>query len=158
MIVVLDSSVLGVLATPNNSSELENETGFTEVYYCTEWFYKLLAKTYRIIIPDICDYELRCELLRIGSQGVEKLNALRAVLDCHAVTFDVLDKAAEIWSESRAMSQPNTVRENIDVDCIVAAYCYILQQNHPGQRIVLATKNIKDFQRTTECAIWQDII
>lgn len=157
MIVVLDTNILGVLATPNDSESLEREGESREVYYCTEWLYRLLSKGAQVVIPNICDYEIRRELIRISSSSVEELNNLRESLDCYEVTFDVLEEAAEIWAESRKISQPNTQKENIDVDCIVAACCRVLERENSGRVVILATKNIKDFQRTTNCALWQDI-
>lgn len=157
MIVVLDSNILGMLSTPDESASLEREGELKEVRHCTEWLYKLLAKGARVIIPDICDYEVRRELIRIGSSSVKELNSLRELLDCYEVTFEVLAEAAELWAESRKISQPNKLEENIDVDCIIAACCHVLERDNPGQAVILATKNIKDFQRTTNCAHWQDI-
>lgn len=157
MIVVLDSNVLGLLATPDKSVAFEDERESTEIYRCTEWLYRLLSRGVRVVIPDICDYEVRRELIRIDSSSIEHLNSLRELLDCREVTFDILEHAAKLWAESRKISQPNTVQENIDVDCIISAYCHILEQENPGREVILATKNIKDFQRTTKCAHWQDI-
>ena len=157
MIVILDTNVLSLLTAPINEELSEDEQRLTEVYQCTEWFYHLLARGAYVTTSDISDYEVRRELIRIESKSVEKLDQLRDLIEFQAVTFSVLRKAAEIWAESRSMSQPNKVIENIDVDCIIAAQWRLLNDQFPGRQVIIATKNIRDFQRTTECSIWQEI-
>ncbi|MHC5822898.1 MAG: hypothetical protein ACYT04_45455 [Nostoc sp.] len=34
---------------------------------------------------------------------------------------------------------------------------YLIKEKYPGRKVIIATKNIKDFQRVTECCNWQDI-
>ena len=53
------------------------------------------------------------------------------------------------------MSQSNKIKENIDVDCILAAQWCLLKEQFPGHEVIIATKNIKDFQPVTDCDIWQ---
>ena len=55
------------------------------------------------------------------------------------------------------MSQSNKIKNNIDVDCIVAAQWCLLKEQFPGREVIIATKNIKDFQPVTDCDIWQNI-
>ena len=59
MIVLIDSSVLGILANPNKLGEAKE---------CEEWLYKLLSKGVYVATSDLCDYEVRrgrelCNLL-----------------------------------------------------------------------------------------------
>jgi predicted nucleic acid-binding protein len=157
VIVILDSGVLDLLVTPIDEELSEDEKRYTEIYQCTEWFYRLLSKGAYITVSDICDYEVRREFVRIKSKSVQELDKLRKLIDFQEVTFDVLERAAEIWAEARSTNQPNKVKENIDVDCILTAQWCLLKEKHPGRQAIVATKNIKDFQRMTECSIWQDI-
>jgi predicted nucleic acid-binding protein len=158
VIVILDSGVLDLLVTPINEELCEDERRLIEVYQCTEWFYRLLSKGAYITVSDICDYEVRREFVRIRSKSVQKLDQLRDLIEFQEVSFAVLERAAEMWAEARVISQPNKVKENIDIDCIIAAQWSLLVERYPGRKIIIATKNIKDFQRITECNIWQDII
>lgn len=157
MIVILDSGVLGLLVTPIDETLSIDEKRLTEIYQCTEWFYRLLSKGAYVTVSDICDYEIRREFIRIKSRSIYELDELRKIIEFQKVTFALLKKAAEIWADARAVNQPNKVKENIDIDCTVAAQWFLLQEEYPGRRVVVATKNIKDFQRIIECSIWQDI-
>ena len=157
MIVILDSNIITLLVTTLDDKLSEDQKLATEIYQCTEWFYSLLSKGVYIIASDICDYELRRELIRIKSKSIQELDQLRDLIEFQKVTFAVLEKAAELWAETRAMSQSNKIKENIDVDCILAAQWCLLKDQYPGRQVIIATKNIKDFQRVTDCDIWQNI-
>ena len=54
MIVFLDSGVVGILANPNKN---------TQVVACEDWLYGLLAKGVYVVSSDICDYEVRRNLV-----------------------------------------------------------------------------------------------
>lgn len=157
MIVILDSNILALLVTPIDDNLSEDEKLSAEIYRCTQWFERLLSKGAYVTASDICDYEVRREFIRINSYSVQELNKLRDLIEFQKVTFTVLAKAAKLWAEARDMSQPNKVKENIDIDCIISAQWCILQEEYPGRKVIIATKNIKDFQRVTDCALWQDI-
>jgi len=157
VIVILDSNILALLVTTLDEKLSEDEKFLTESKQCREWLYRLLSKGAYVIASDICDYELRRELIRIKSKSVLKLDRLRDLIEFQEVTFAVLEKAAELWAEARYMSQSNKVKENIDVDCILAAQWCLLKEQYPGRQVIIATKNIKDFQRVTDCDIWQNI-
>ena len=157
MIVILDSNILTLLVTPLDEKLSEDETLRKEIHRCTEWFYRLLSKGARIIVSDICDYEVRREFIRIKSKSVQELDRLRDLIEFQTVTFAVLEKAAELWAKARDLSQSNKIKENIDVDCILAAQWCLLKEQNPGRKVIIATKNIKDFQRVTDCDVWQNI-
>ena len=157
MIVILDSNILALLVTTLDEKLSEDKKLLTESKQCREWLYRLLSKGAYVIASDICDYELRRELIRIKSKSVPKLDRLRDLIEFQEVTFAVLEKAAELWAEARDMSQSNKVKENIDIDCILAAHWCLLKDKYPGRQVIIATKNIKDFQRVTECSIWKSI-
>ncbi|MCU0546946.1 MAG: hypothetical protein MUE44_33095 [Oscillatoriaceae cyanobacterium Prado104] len=157
MIVILDTNILALLVAPIDEKLSEDEKLAKESYQCTEWFYKLLSKGAYVTSSDLCDYEIRRKLISINSKSVRELDELRNLIEFQKVTIAVLEKAAELWAEARNMSQSNKVPENIDIDCILQAHWCLLKEEHPSRKIVIATKNIKDFQRATECSIWQNI-
>lgn len=157
MIVLLDSNILDLLATPINKALSDDEKLLAEVYQCTEWFYRLLSKSVRIMTSDLCDYETRREFILIKSQSVEELDKLRDLIEFEKLDITVLKKAAELWAEARALGKPNKDRENIDVDVILAAHWCILMKRFPGRQVVLATKNTDDFENVTVCANWMEI-
>jgi len=157
VIVILDSNILTLLVTPLDEKLSEDEKLTKEIHQCTKWFERLLSKGARIIVSDICDYEVRRELIRIKSKSVQELDNLRDLIEFQPVTFAVLEKAAELWAEARDLSQSNKIKDNIDVDCILAAQWCLLKEQNPGRKVIIATKNIKDFQGVTDCDVWQNI-
>jgi predicted nucleic acid-binding protein len=157
VIVILDSNILALLVTTIDEKLSEDENLLRENKQCREWLYQLLSKGAYVIASDICDYELRRELIRIKSKSVPKLDRLRDLIEFKPVTFAVLEKAAELWAEARYLSQSNKIKENIDVDCILAAQWCLLKEQSPGREVIIATKNIKDFERVTDCEVWQNI-
>ncbi|MGB0564709.1 MAG: hypothetical protein ACPGVO_23365 [Spirulinaceae cyanobacterium] len=129
----------------------------TEGLQCIEWFYRLASKGASLRSSDLCDYEVRRELVRINSTSIEILDELRDYIEFETVTPIVLQVAAQIWAERRGVGQPNTALENIDIDCILAAHWTVLKRQSPGRQVIIATKNIQDFQQMADCAPWQDI-
>lgn len=137
MIVILDSGVLSLLASPiQDASE-------KEIYQCTEWFYSLLSKGIYVVTSEISDYEVRREFIRIQSDGLVNLDNLRDVIDFLPLTQKVMQKAAEFWATVRQNHRPTANDKNIDADMIIAAQWNILSEEYPGQTIFIATKNIR---------------
>ena len=62
MIVFLDSGILGLIASPNER---------TEVIACQNWVFGLIAKGVYIISSDICDYEIRRSLLLLENLKIK---------------------------------------------------------------------------------------
>ena len=66
MIVLLDSGPLGILTNPK---------GLPVTLECQLWVESLLLKSYRVILSEIADYEVRRELLRANKlAGIKRLN------------------------------------------------------------------------------------
>ncbi len=156
MIVVLDSGVLGLLARSiRDNSEMED----SEVFQCNEWLYELLAKSIYVVTSEISDYEVRRELIRIKSEGLQKLDNLRNEIDFLPLTTEVMKKAAEFWAEARQNNIPTADDKNIDADMIISAQWNILCQEAPGRAIYVATTNIKHLKIFVGefAQNWQDI-
>lgn len=140
MIVILDSGVLGLLASPIRDT---SKTEDIEISQCNEWLYQLLAKSVVVATSEISDYEVRRELIRIKSEGVEILDSLKNVVRFLPLKTEVMNKAAEFWAEARQNHIPTADDKNIDADMIISAQWSILYQEAPGQGIYVATTNIK---------------
>lgn len=140
MIVILDSGVLDLLASPIEGTSEEDEK---EIYLCTEWLYYLLAKGVYVVTSEISDYEVRREFIRIKSAGLGILDSLRDVIDFLPLTIEVMKKAAEFWADVRQNHIPTSDDKNIDADMIISAQWYILTEQFPGRAIFIATKNIR---------------
>ncbi|MEA5468415.1 PIN domain-containing protein [Spirulina sp. 06S082] len=153
MIVFVDSSILGMLCNPNSSPEV-NE--------CKQWLYSLLARSARVVTSDICDYEIRRSLilaLTKNSQinGLENLNDLTNIIEFIEITKNVLYRASEIWSQAQLQGKPTADRKALDIDLIISAHCQLLQEEHPGRYVIIATKNIKHLSRFAEAKNWKTI-
>ncbi|MFZ4729459.1 MAG: hypothetical protein ACOYMQ_12490 [Pseudanabaena sp.] len=71
MIVFLDSGVIGLLSNPNKRDQ---------VLACENWLYGLLAKGVYVVSSDICDYEVRRNLV-LESMRFERRSHLLSPLD-----------------------------------------------------------------------------
>jgi hypothetical protein len=140
VIVILDSGVLDLLASPFQDASEEEEN---EISQCTEWLYSLLSKGVYVVTSEISDYEVRREFIRIQSDGLAILDCLREVIDFLPLTTEVMQKAAIFWADTRQNHVPTTDDKNIDADMIISAHWSILSEAFPGRAVLIATKNIR---------------
>ena len=153
MIVLLDTGVLGLVASPRNAGEAKE---------CKQWLYNLLARSAYVATSDICDYEVR-RGLKLASitnpkvKGIDNLDALQQVIDFLPLTKEVMQKAAELWAEARHQGIKTADDKNIDADMIIIAQWQILKESYPGQYIVIATTNVKHLSRFGEAQEWINI-
>jgi hypothetical protein len=69
-IILLDSTPVGLITNPK-STPLSIK--------CQQWFYSLFDRGYSVVLPEIIDYEVRRELLRVNrSNSIHRLNRLIA--------------------------------------------------------------------------------
>lgn len=153
MIVFLDTGILGLVASPNNTGEARE---------CKNWLYSLLARSVYVITSDICDYEVRRGLLLASLtnpavQGIQNLDILPEVIDFLPLTKIVLKEAANLWAQAHSQGIQTADNKNIDADIIICAQAKVLQAENPGQYIVIASTNTKHLKRFTEAKEWRDI-
>jgi predicted nucleic acid-binding protein len=90
--VVLDTGVLGLVTHPSKKLEPRD---------CKEWLETLLHKGASVYVPEIADYELRRELLRLDmSRAVARLDSLKSVIGYLPITTAAMMKAAEFWARA----------------------------------------------------------
>src|SRR5512144_1826931 len=71
--VVLDTGPLGLLV---------QRSGLAPADECRAWLRSLLSSGHDACVPEICDYELRRELLRLGlNQAIDRLAQIEATLE-----------------------------------------------------------------------------
>ncbi|HET6882483.1 MAG TPA: PIN domain-containing protein [Pirellulales bacterium] len=134
-IVLLDSGPLGLLCHTRRSSI---------TVACEQWLAALLLAGRRILVPEIADYELRRELLRIGRQAaIARLDALAQATEYLAITTPAMRRAAELWARARQQGQPTAADNTIDGDVILAAQALTL--GTPD--LVIATTNVGHLSR-----------
>jgi len=153
MLVFLDTNILGSLSNPNASPK---------AVQCQIWFERLLARGGYFVSSELCFYEAKRSLVLgvkrgVNSQGLEKLIALRDLVDFIPVTPSVADLVAEIWAEARLQGIPTADAENLDIDMFIAAHWRLLQEEFPGRYVVVSTTNIKHLSRFTEAKEWREI-
>lgn len=113
MIHDLDSGPLGVLSNPLASPE---------TVHCHEWLDALIDSGHRVPTSEICDYEVRRELLRGGrARSLARLDELMLQLDILPLNGRAMIRAAELWAEARRRGRPTADPAALDADVILAA-------------------------------------
>jgi predicted nucleic acid-binding protein len=144
-LVVLDSSPLGILASPRNSPQ---------VVACRRWVAALQAAGRRVILPEIADYEVRRELhLRNSVNGLANLDWLGQQLEYLPLTTGAIRQAAEFWAAVRQAGLPTAGPADIDADVILAAQAVTLGD----PQVVVATGNVGHLTRLVPAELWHNI-
>jgi predicted nucleic acid-binding protein len=150
-IVVLDTGPLGLASKPRGKGDADR---------CRAWIRALDAAGIRVVIPEVCDYELRRELVRCGATaGIARLDELERppALDYAPITTPAMRLAAEFWSHVRRAGMPTADRHAIDADCILAAQALLLRG--PDDVVTIATTNLGHLGRFpgVEAEPWEAI-
>lgn len=144
--VLLDSGPVGLLTHPYNPPP---------VVACRRWVARLQAAGWRVILPEITDYEIRRELLLRGSRvGINHLDWLAGQLDYLALTTAAMRQAAEFWAAARKAGTPTAGPQELDGDVILAAQAITL--GDPS--FVVATANVGHLALFVPADLWQNIV
>ena len=109
-------------------------------------------------MSEICDYEVRRELIRRNqTASIKELDELRPKVTILPITQQVLLKAAQLWATARQNHNPTSDDENIDIDMILSAQYLLIKAEFPGQNIVVATTNTKHLRLFTTAEEWENI-
>lgn len=131
--------------------------GGPEPMRCHAWCMSLLGRGGEIRVPDIADYELRRELLRLGKGGtLLKLDSLRSAVGALAISSEVLRKAAEFWADARSRGQPTAPDLALDGDVILAAQARVLAIQTSAD-VIIATTNVGHLSRYAPAVLWDTI-
>ncbi len=143
----LDSTPLGLVS---------QSRGTPEAIRCRRWVQTLLAAGVRVVVPEIADYEVRRELLRVGATaGLARLDLVKAKLHYVPLTTDTMLRAAELWADVRRRGMPTAAPEALDGDAILAAQA--LMAGGPGDTVMVATSNVGHLGRFVDARIWDQI-
>jgi predicted nucleic acid-binding protein len=144
-VVLLDSGPLGLLSHSRRAAIIVT---------CAQWLASLLATGRRVLVPEITDYEVRRELLRLGrTTAVSRLDALARATEYLPLTTPAMRLAAALWAQARQQGQPTAGDNTIDADIILAAQALAL--GTPD--IVVATTNVGHLTRFVPADLWQNI-
>jgi hypothetical protein len=143
-VIVLDAGPLGLLTNPNNSPQPQA---------CRAWLASLRTAGRRVIVPEIADYEVRRELLRIQSySALANLDAYGVHLEYLPLTTAAMRRAAELWALARGLGQPTAGSQALDGDVILTAQA--LDLNVP---VLVATGNLAHLMRFVPADLWSSI-
>ncbi len=141
-VVLLDAGPLGMVSHPRASVDV------------VEWLARLVASDVHVMIPEVADYEVRRELLRVGrSRSVERLDQLRVSLGFVPITSEAMLRAAAFWADARRRGKPTAGDQSLDADVILAGQAATLGR---GQ-VVVASSNPGHIARFVPAQRWQDI-
>ncbi len=148
MIIGLDTSIIGIVTNPKSSPNS---------FACTAWLKTKLADGDALFVPEICDYEIRRELLRAKKlPGLARLDALKKTLNYLPITTDAMQKAAEFWAIARQKGKPTAPDLSLDGDMILSAQIFILEEEL-GENAVIATTNVKHLSLFSDAREWTNI-
>ncbi len=144
-IVLLDSGPLGIVTNPKAASPLSQEGKV--------WLQSLPLKGDIVMLPEIADYEVRRELIRVGkTAGIERLDQLKSQIPYRPLTTEVMLLAAQLWAKARNRGKPTADRNALDGDVILAAQA-ILEVN-AGNEVVIATTNVRHLSQFVDAREW----
>jgi predicted nucleic acid-binding protein len=149
MRLLLDTGILGQLCHPAKSQNRPLVT----------WLAGLLltdGSANQIVLPEICDYELRRKLLHLIAKGqadarsLQRLDELGKLLDYLPIDTDTLRKAAELWASARVRGNPTAADKALDGDVILAAQAVLV-----GGTVI--TSNRKHLARFVATKDWTEL-
>jgi predicted nucleic acid-binding protein len=146
-IVLLDSTPVGLITNPK-ATPLAVE--------CQQWLQTLLDRGYSVVLPEIIDYEVRRELLRVNrSNSIRRLDLLKSEIIYLPITTEVMLKAAQMWAQVRQQGKPTADNKALDGDVILAAQAILIGSDE--HRSIVATSNPKHLSLFVDARDWQDI-
>ncbi len=108
-----------------------------------------------IVVPEIVDYELRRELIRLRKrESIARLDEFiaRPAVQYLPVTTAALRLAADLWASVRQKGMPTADPKALDVDVILAAQ--VLATGLQPSEFVVATSNPIHLSRFVPAELW----
>lgn len=143
-VVLLDTGVLSLVTHPRQDPAI------------AAWIQRLVDRGARVLIPAICDYELRRELMRADKEkSIQRLDRLEEALGYLPLSAASLHTACRFWADARKVGKPTADDKALDGDVILAA-----QAKHcgnPDANVVVATTNVGHLSRFIDAREWHQI-
>ena len=146
--ILLDSGVVGMLVSPPSRPA---------VVKALVWLDGWLGKV-DVILPDITDYEVRRELVRLDATAkLTRLADLHESLLRVEVDRAAWLKAAEFWAIVRQSGLPTAGPDALDGDAILAGVAATIAM--PGDEVIIATTNVQHLTRFPGVVsrLWEEI-
>jgi predicted nucleic acid-binding protein len=145
--VLLDTGVLGIACHPSR------RVPFMSIW---EWLEALRSAGHIVAVPEIADYELRRELLRMGRlAALATLDQLGADFLYLPLSTLTMRSAAGLWAKSRQHGRVTAHDHALDGDVILAAQALALEKQ--GERCVVATTNVRHLTWFVDARTWDSI-
>lgn len=125
---------------------------------CRAWLTGHIGRGAWILAPEIADYEVRRELIRLGkSNALARLDAFNAALPDRylPLTTASMRRAAELWAQVRHRGLPTADPKELDGDVIVAAQA--MSSKYPIGDLVVATTNPVHLSRFISAELWNRV-
>lgn len=148
-VIVLDSTPLGLFLQKRDYQQAEE---------CREWVRRHLAAGDRLIVPEVVDYEVRRELLRLRkAAAVRKLDGFNGAEHDRFLPLRTgsLRRAAALWAQARQRGRPTADPHALDIDVILAAQALDMQL--PPTDFVVATSNVAHLAQFVPAEEWSRI-
>ena len=121
----------------------------------TAWFDRAVEAGYRVVVPEVVDYEVRRGLLRIpASRQLGRLDELIEGLYFDPITRPIMHDAAHIWAEARNRGEAFTADDRLDADAILIAHVRALGDL---RAVTVITENLRHLEPFVPAARWQDV-
>lgn len=146
--IVLDAGPLGLLL---------QRKGLEIADACRIWVAGHLTQGTPVIVPEIADYEVRRELLRLDNSGaLARLDAFNAASPDRYLSLNTaaMRRAAELWADTRQRGLPTADPKELDGDVILAAQ--VITGGLAGE-VAVATTNPVHLSRFVSATLWQHI-
>ncbi len=146
-LVLLDCCTLGLIAHPANAGDP-----------CRRWATDLRRKDVHIKVPEIADYELRRELIRLNSgAALAELDRLIEVFGYVPLCTLAMRKAAEFWAIARRdFGRAAAGDHRLDADMILCGQAFAEAQNG-YEKVAVATDNVGHLNLFATALLWEDI-
>lgn len=149
MLIVLDSSPLGLLSNPAPRGPSKD---------AADWARDRIARGAELVVAEISDYEVRRELIRAErTASIARLDELCAGLRYERLSTPIMHDAAALWAEARNRGFPTAHHAALDGDVLLAAQARRLAAGAPGESVVVATTNVAHLERFVEAKHWAAI-
>jgi predicted nucleic acid-binding protein len=128
-----------------------------EAQQCSDWLGDCLAAGAQVIVPEIADYEVRRELLRLrANAALRRRDLLGERLEYVPLTTVAMRRAAELWAQMRQQGQPTADPHALDADVILAAQAQLAAG--PDDLLTVATTNVGHLERLVPAQRWEEIV
>lgn len=147
-LIFLDSGLLGLVL---------QKTGYPQADACRAWLKRHLAAGGQVVVPEIVDYEIRRELLRLKkARAIAKLDTFSSAPGRYLpLTTAAMRLAAELWARARQRGQPTADPHALDVDVILAVQALIV--GSPAGSFVVATTNVGHLSQFVSAKLWSSV-